>query len=130
MLLAGELDAAIVGAELPDDPRLKSVIPSPETAAQHWYRKHKVTPVNHLVCVKADLARANPRAVAEVYRLLCTAKQAAPAPAGLDPAPYGIEANRPALDLIIDYCLQQEMIPRRFSVDELFADSAPLIAAA
>jgi 4,5-dihydroxyphthalate decarboxylase len=130
MLLAGEIDAAIYGAELPNDPRLKSVIPSPEAAAQDWYRKHGVTPVNHLVCVKADVARSNPQAVVEVYRLLCAAKQAAPAPAGLDPAPYGIEANRPALDLIIDYCLQQQMIPRRFSVDELFADSAPLIAAA
>jgi len=130
MLLAGELDAAIVGAELPDDPRLKSVIPSPEAAAQDWYRKHRVTPVNHLVCVKAELARSNPGAVAEVYRLLCAAKQAVPAPAGLDPAPYGIKANRPALDLIIDYAVQQQMIPRRLSVDELFADSAPLIAAA
>jgi 4,5-dihydroxyphthalate decarboxylase len=127
MLLAGEIDAAIYGAELPADARLKSVIPEPEAAAQAWYRKHGVTPVNHLVTVKTDLVRSNPQAVGAVYRLLAAAKQAAPAPAGIDPAPYGIAANRPALELIVDYCVQQRMIPRRFSVDELFAEVEGLI---
>jgi 4,5-dihydroxyphthalate decarboxylase len=127
MLLAGEIDAAIYGAELPTDPRLKSVIPEPATAAQAWYRKHGVTPVNHLVAVKTDPVRSQPDAVREVYRLLSAAKRAAPAPAGIDPAPFGITANRPALELIIDYCLQQRMIPRRFGVEELFADVEELI---
>jgi 4,5-dihydroxyphthalate decarboxylase len=130
LVLAGEIDAAIYGAELPDDPRLKSVIPEPQAAAQAWYRKHGVTPVNHLVVVKTDLVHTQPHVVAEVYRLLCAAKRAAPAPAGIDPAPFGVAANRPALELIIDYCVQQRMIPRRFAVDELFADVEELIAAA
>ena len=130
MLLADEIDAAIYGAELPDDPRLKSVIPEPEAAAQAWYRKHGVAPVNHLVVVKTDLVRTQPRVVAEVYRLLAAAKRAAPAPASIDPAPFGVAANRPALELIIDYCLQQRMIPRRFSADELFAEVEELVAAA
>jgi 4,5-dihydroxyphthalate decarboxylase len=129
MLLAGEIDAAIYGAELPADARLKSVIPDPEAAAQAWYRKHRVTPVNHLVVVKAALARSNPQVVAEVYRLLRAGKQAAPPVGGIDPTPFGIAANRPALELIIDYCAHQRMIPRRFSVDELFADTAALIGA-
>src|SRR5262249_47067697 len=94
MLLAGQIDAAIYGAELPTDPRLKSVIPEPGAAAQAWSRKHGVTPVNHLVAVKTDLVRSQPRALAEVYRLLAAAKRAAPAPAGIDPAPFGIAANR------------------------------------
>jgi 4,5-dihydroxyphthalate decarboxylase len=130
MLLAGEIDAAIYGAELPADPRLKSVIPEPEAAAQAWYRKHGVTPVNHLVVVKADLVRTHPHVVAEVYHLLAAAKRAVPAPTGIDPAPFGIAANRPALELIVDYCLQQRMIPRRFAVEELFADVEELIEAA
>ena len=128
LLLAGEIDAAIYGAELPDNPRLKSVIPEPQAAAQAWYREHGVTPVNHLVVVKTDLVHTQPHIVAEVYRQLAAAKRAAPAPAGIDPAPLGVAANRPALELIIDYCLQQRMIPRRFAVDELFAEE--LIAAA
>jgi 4,5-dihydroxyphthalate decarboxylase len=130
MLLAGEIDAAIYGAELPADPRLKSVIPEPEAAAQAWHRKHGVAPVNHLVVVKTDLVRTQPHVVAEVCRLLAAAKRAAPAASGIDPAPFGVAANRPALELIVDYCLQQRMIPRRFSVDELFAEAEELIAAA
>jgi hypothetical protein len=43
--------------------------------------------------------------------------------------PFGIAANRPALELIIDYCVQQRMIPCRFAVDELFADVEELIEA-
>jgi 4,5-dihydroxyphthalate decarboxylase len=129
LLLAGEIDAAIYGAELPPDPQLKSVIPEPETAAQAWYRKHGAAPVNHLVAVKSELVRSRPQAVAEVCRLLAAAKRAAPAPAGIDPAPYGIAANRPALELIVDYCVQQQMIPRRFSVDELFAETGELVGA-
>jgi 4,5-dihydroxyphthalate decarboxylase len=129
MLLAGEVDAAIYGAELPVDPRLTSVIPEPEAAAQAWYRKHGVAPANHLVVVKTDIVRTQPHVVAEIYRLLAAAKRAAPVSTGVDPAPFGVAANRPALELIVDYCLQQRMIPRRFSVDELFAEVEELIDA-
>ena len=37
MLREGELDAAIYGADLPNDPTLQSVIADPERAAQAWY---------------------------------------------------------------------------------------------
>jgi 4,5-dihydroxyphthalate decarboxylase len=122
MLLSGELDAAIYGAELPDDPRIKSVIPDPEAAAQAWYRRHRCVPVNHLVVVTKALATCRPDVVGEVYGLLLRGKQAAPPIAGVDLAPFGVEANRPALELIIDYTAQQGLIPRRFTVDELFED--------
>lgn len=36
MLLAGELDAAIIGTDLPDDPRLAPVLPDPHAAAAAW----------------------------------------------------------------------------------------------
>jgi 4,5-dihydroxyphthalate decarboxylase len=41
----------------------------------------------------------------------------------LDPYRYGVEACRPNLEIIIDFCYQQKMIPRRMSVDELFDDT-------
>ena len=77
MLLAGELDAAIYGAAMPDDARLKSLIADPEAAARDWYAKHRLVPVNHMVVVTDELARANPHAVAELYRLLEAGKRAA-----------------------------------------------------
>ncbi len=120
MLLAGELDAAIYGAALPKDARLKSVVPDPAAAAREWYTKHKLIPVNHMVVVTDDLARQNPDAVAELYRLLKAGKQAVGAPAEPDTAPFGREANAPCLELLISYAVQQGLIPRRLTVAELW----------
>jgi 4,5-dihydroxyphthalate decarboxylase len=120
MLIAGELDAAIYGAALPGDPRLESVIADPDAEARAWYAKHHLVPVNHMVVVTEELARANPQAVAELYRLLEAGKQAAGRPGPIDAAPFGKEANRPGLDLLISYAVQQALIPRRLAVDELW----------
>ena len=122
MLREGELDAAIYGADLPSDPTLRSVIPEPEAAAQRWYARHKVVPINHMVVVKEALARSHPETVREIYRLLRAAKSAAGLPkAGeFDFLPFGVEACRPALQTIIEYAWQQDLIPRKLEVDELF----------
>ncbi|MGH6790369.1 MAG: hypothetical protein ACRECC_11900 [Pseudolabrys sp.] len=120
MLIDGELDAAIYGAELPKDARLQSVVANPEAAAKEWYAKHKLVPVNHMVVVKDELARSNPRAVAELYRLLEEGRKAALSTGGIDTAPFGKDANRPCLYLLISYCVQQKLISRRLNVDELW----------
>jgi 4,5-dihydroxyphthalate decarboxylase len=122
MLIAGELGAAIYGAALPNDPRLQSVIPDPDDAARTWYAKHGLVPVNHMVVVTDELARSNPRAVAELYRLLEEGRKAAGVPAAgkVDTAPFGRDANRRCLDLLISYCAQQKLISRRLNFDKLW----------
>lgn len=120
MLLGGELDAAIYGAALPKDPRLQSVIPDPDAAAKEWYAKHKLVPVNHMVVVKDELSRSNPSAVVELYRLLEEGRKAAPPAGALDTVPFGKEANRRCLDLLMSYCAQQKLVSRRLDVDELW----------
>jgi 4,5-dihydroxyphthalate decarboxylase len=125
MVQDGELDAGIFGAELPTDPRLKSVIEDPEAETRRWRAKHGVVPLNHMVCVTQSLSRAKPELVRDVYRMLKQAKQAAglPKPGEIDFHPFGVEACRPALEMIIDYAVQQKLIPRPFTVDELFDDT-------
>jgi 4,5-dihydroxyphthalate decarboxylase len=122
MLLAGELDAAIFGTAMPDEPQLKSVIRDPQAAARAWYGKHHVVPINHMVVVSAALAKSRPDAVRAVYDALLAARRAAPvsAPGEPDPLPFGVAACRPALAMMIDYAVQQQLIPRRMTVDELF----------
>jgi len=122
MLIDGELDAAIYGAELPKEPRLQSVIPEPAAAARAWYGQHGLVPVNHMVVVTEALAHANPEAVAELYRLLEAGKRASGLPAAgeVDTAPFGKEANWPSLELLISYALQQRLIPRRLAFGELW----------
>jgi 4,5-dihydroxyphthalate decarboxylase len=121
MLLDGELDAVL--GDRSDDPRVKSLFGDPQTAADAWYRKHRIVPLNHMVVVSADLAKSRPDAVEEVYALLREGKRRAPTPEGMDTTPFGVEACRPALERIIDYAVQQRLIPRRFEVDELFDET-------
>jgi len=122
MLIVGELDAAIYGAAMPQNPRLQSVIPDPDAAAQAWYAKHGLVPVNHMVVVTQTLAQSNPKAVAELYRLLEASKTTAGVPTAgqIDTAPFGKEANRSSLELLISYAVQQGLISRRLEVDELW----------
>jgi 4,5-dihydroxyphthalate decarboxylase len=125
MLRAGELDAAIYGADLPNDPTLKSLIPDAEAAAQRWYARHTVVPINHMVVVTEKLAKSNPQTVKEIYRLLLQAKKAAglPKAGAIDFLPFGLKACRPALQTIITYALQQRLIPRKIEVEDLFDDT-------
>jgi len=124
MLLDGELDAAIFGTALPPDPRLKSVIPDPDNAAKDWYKKYGTVPINHMVVVKTSLSNSDPGAVREVFRMLAESKKAAglPKPGAIDTLPYGFNAVKPALDLMSSYALEMKIIPRRYSVEELFDD--------
>jgi 4,5-dihydroxyphthalate decarboxylase len=124
MLLDGEVDAAIVGDKLPD-PRLKYLIPDPEAAAKAWAERHGGLPINHMVVVREEIAEKRPDVVKDVFRLLHESKRAAGLPDGglQDPYRYGVEACRPILEVIIDFCFKQQLIGRRMLVDELFDDT-------
>ena len=124
MLLDGEIDAAIVGDKLPD-PRLKYLIPDPEIAAKRWAEIHHGVPINHMVVVRQELSRSRPDAVKDIFRQLHDSKRAAGLPDGgeLDPYRFGVAACRPILEIIIDFCHRQKLIPNRIPVDELFDDT-------
>jgi len=125
MLLDGELDAAIFGTVLPSDPRLRSVIADPDGDAKEWYKKYGTVPINHMVVVKAAVSKSDPGAVREVFRMLHESKKAAglPKPGAVDALPFGFDAVKPALDLMSSYALEMKIIPRRYSVEELFDDT-------
>lgn len=124
MLLAGEVDAAVLGERNPPDPRLVPLIPDPDGAARAWREKNGAIQINHMVTVKESLSRSRPDVVTDVYRLLAESKRAAGPPASgeLETTPFGVEANRRNLEVAIDYVYRQRLIPRRFTVDELFDD--------
>jgi 4,5-dihydroxyphthalate decarboxylase len=121
MLLDGELDAVL--GETTNDPGLKPLFPDPAAEAAKWYARRGIVPVNHLVVVTEELAKARPDAVTGVYDLLKRNKERAGPAAVPDFMPFGIEANRKPLELIIDYAFQQALIPRRYAVEELFDET-------
>ena len=131
MVLDGELDAAIFGTIIPSDPRFKSVIPDPDATAQAWYKKYGAVPINHMVVVKTPLSQSDPGAVREVFRMLHDSKKAAalPKPGAIDTLPFGFDAVKPSLDLMSAYALEMKIIPRRYSVEELFDDTTRALLA-
>ncbi len=128
MLLDGELDAAVVGDKLPD-PKLRMLIPDSEKAAADWAEKHG-NPINHMLVVRSELSRTRPDVVRDVFRIFKESRDIA-ARAGDKRAAqlqFGLEANRLALESIIDICVDQKLIPRRYNVEELFDDTTRSLA--
>jgi len=127
MLVNGELDGAILGGDLPDEPRVKPLIPDPHKAAEEWSRRNGMVPINHLFVVRTELAQRRPDVVHEIFSMLKESKaqnfkELGMPGGGIDPVPFGVENNRKALETIIRYSYEQKIIPRMLSVDELFDD--------
>ena len=139
LLLSGEVDAAIgeIGVEAPD---IKPLIPDARKASFDYYRKTGIYPINHGVVIRDSLLKENPWIAGELYRAFEQAKsaymkdlhssghtsswdRAAADNATVvgDPFPYGIAANRKTLEAIAQFAVDQRMVPRRFSAEELFA---------
>jgi len=120
MLMHGDVDAAILGNDLPDDPRIAPVIPNAAQAGPAWHAKTGLVPINHMIVVTADLARRRPDVAREIFEVLKRSKAAAGPGHGPDLRPIGEEAIRPSLELVVQLAAEQQIIPRRFSLDELF----------
>lgn len=114
MLLAGEIDAAVVGDGRPADPRIQPLIPDAETAARAWRERTGAIQINHMVAVRSSLEKS---VADEVYRLLLESRHAADDP---EMNPFGLEENRRNLEVAIDYVFRQRLIPTRYAVEELF----------
>jgi 4,5-dihydroxyphthalate decarboxylase len=113
MLRGGELDAVIVGNEVPDDPDLRTVFADPATSVERFWQRHRLIPVNHMAAVHGDLARARPDIVVELVRMIGAARATLPLPADRrDPYPAGMAALRPAVALAAEMMAEQHMLPR------------------
>lgn len=124
MVLDGEVVAAIVGDTLPD-PRLKYLVADHEAANKRWAEKNGGVPINHMYVVRQSISKERPDVVREVFRMLVESAQQGVQP-GTEMASairFGIDACRTSLERIIDYSFRQKLIPRRFTVDELFDDT-------
>ncbi|HME25491.1 MAG TPA: ABC transporter substrate-binding protein [Acetobacteraceae bacterium] len=115
MLLSGEIDAAVALAGV-DPAQVRTVIQDADAVAAAWSRKTGVYPINHVVVVKDALLAEHPWLADELMRLFVASKQQTG-----DTVPYGIDANRPAIELLMRYATEQKLIPHAYNVEELFA---------
>jgi 4,5-dihydroxyphthalate decarboxylase len=124
MLFDGEITAALMGNEMPKDPRVATLIPNAMEEGAKWAAREGHIPINHMFVVHKDVADQNPDAVREIYRMLVESRAEAPEAVTAKLPPFGLEANRKGIQAAIDLALEQKIIPRRLSVDELF-DGVP-----
>ena len=140
MLLARAADAGIGDIKV-DAPAIRPLIPEARQAGFAYYRRTGIYPINHTVVFRDDILAANPALAAELVALFEAAKApylaqlaagdaSSPADAAArevsrlvagDPFPYGIAANRKAIEAIVDFAVDQQVIPRKLGVEQLFA---------
>ena len=138
LLMSGEIDAAI-GEVAVDAPEIKPLLPDARNEAFGYFRRTGIYPINHGVVVKDSLLKEAPWIADELCRAFEKAKvqyrknldlgdaatswdRAAKVNAEVvgDPYPFGIEPNRKALEAMTQFAVDQKMVPRKFSVEELF----------
>ena len=122
MMMDGELTAALLGEDMPKDPRVRTLVPNAQAAAKDWFAREGVVPINHMFVIHEDISKKRPDIARELCRMVVESRGLTEGGAPAIFPPIGLEANRKGLQLAIDWALDQKIIPRRLSVDELFDD--------
>ena len=122
MMMKGELAAALLGEDMPKDPRVRTLVPDAQNAAKTWFQREGVVPINHMFAVHKDVTKNHPEVVREIYRMIAESRALIEGGVPAVFPPLGLEANRKGLQLAIDWALDQKIIPHKLSVDELFDD--------
>jgi 4,5-dihydroxyphthalate decarboxylase len=122
MMLDGELTAALLGEDMPKDTRVRTLMPDAQEAARDWFAREGVVPINHMFVVHENLSKQRPDIVRELYRMIVESRELTEGGVPKIFPPIGREANRKGIELAIDWALDQKIIPRRLSYDELFDD--------
>jgi 4,5-dihydroxyphthalate decarboxylase len=143
LVASGELAAAI-GVEV-ESPDVKPLIANAGDEGLEALRSRGHYPINHLVVVKDDVLDAHADLAPDLFNAFAEAKRIyirrlesgqienptrvddlhrrVMEITGRDPLPYGIAPNRQTLEEIIQYALEQRIIARPVTVEELFPPS-------
>lgn len=130
MLRDGDIDAAILGNDLPQGDEFFPVIADAATRDMAWWQRHRFMPINHMLVASREACRRDPEAVREAYRLLLQADRLIPAMADAPrPTLFGFDSLRIPISVVIDACVAQGLLPRRLSVDEVFGPAEDILGA-
>jgi 4,5-dihydroxyphthalate decarboxylase len=147
LLEEGAIDA-IIGTDFPAaikrNSAIKRLFPNFPEVERAYYRKTGIYPIMHLVVIRRDLYERHPFVGTSLYKALCQSKDVALAQMrkpqmlatmmpwmlaeieamdevfGADPWPYGLEANRKTLEVLMQYLVEQSLIAKPIRIDDLF----------
>ena len=108
-----------------------------------WFKRTGIYPFHGTIVVKDSVLKEHPWVARSLFKAFTAAKERyvnqLPSPDKVsgkdrqmaelakivgDPLPYGIKANLPSIEALIQYVHQQGMLKRRYQVSELFVDPA------
>jgi len=115
-----------------------------EKVEADWFRRSGIYPIHGLIVVKDEHIKRHPWLARSLMNAFVAAKKPyleelrrgqGDSPEDKryrnflslmsDPLPYGIAANRPSIEALVTYSLQQELIPSRPQLDRVFVDIDP-----
>jgi 4,5-dihydroxyphthalate decarboxylase len=121
------------------------LIANVERVEADWFRRTGIYPIHGLVVVRTEVLWKHPFVARALYDAFVDAKKPYIAhlqgtdgdsaddkkyrglmPLVGDPLPYGLSANRTSIEAMLMYGLQQNLIPKRMSLDEAFVDPQPV----
>jgi len=141
------ISADVPKCVLAKSPRVGRLFEDYEAVERDYYRRTGIFPIMHAVVVKRELATEQPELVKAVYKGFCDAKDQMAEQyvkgmtfnnmtvmlpwltkligddrdlLGDDWWPYGVGANRAAIDAVLRYHHEQGLTKRRFSVEDVF----------
>ena len=125
--------------------KIKPLFADQMAEGARFFGKYGFVPPNHAYIIRGDTYRQYPWVALNLYaafvkaKALAQEKLAERIPSALffgreylartreivgdDPFPYGVKANRPMLELLIDYSSEQGLTSKKMKVEELFAES-------
>ena len=146
-LASGAL-AATISAERPNafgqSPDVARMFPDYPALEKDWYRRTKLYPIMHVIAIRRATHERYPWFAANLSQALTAAKLRALAELeftgsllymqpwlardneewqavfGADPWPYGVEANRPSIEAMMRYLVEQGLMDRALPMDQVF----------
>ncbi|MBM3485531.1 MAG: ABC transporter substrate-binding protein [Alphaproteobacteria bacterium] len=147
LLAEGAIDA-IVGSRAPDNlgkhPDVVRIFPDYRAVERDYYKRTRIHPIMHLVAIRKDVYARNPWIGNSLYKAFEAARRRALEEMrfsgaqklmlpwlypdldeidelfGGDPWPYGVEANRPTLEAMVRYMVEQDFIAKPMAIESLF----------
>jgi 4,5-dihydroxyphthalate decarboxylase len=130
LVASGQIPAAI-GVQV-DSPDVQPLIPNAAEAGLDALRADGLYPINHTVVVKDELLNARPGLAADLYQAFVEAKRRymdrLDDPVLLkvrdiigDPLPYGVEPNRPMIEALVRFAVEQHIIRRPIPIESCAA---------
>ncbi len=144
LLAAGDIDALAGGRHLRPHPDVVPLFANAKAVERAFFLETGIFPIMHLVAMRRECYERNPWIANSLYQAFVAAKNRALTQLhrrgahpymlpwvehavreidevfGGDPWPYGIDANRPTLEALVQYLAEQGLIARRVPIESLF----------